>query len=48
VLAAGPPDEVLVPEVLARAFEARTPGEHHHHPHDRHLLVLDDHAHGDP
>jgi ABC-type Mn2+/Zn2+ transport system ATPase subunit len=46
VLAAGPPERVLVPEVLASAFEGRTLGEHHRHPHDHHLLVLDDHAHG--
>ena len=46
VLAAGPPDDVLVPEVLAAAFEGRTLGEHHRHTHDHHLLVLDDHAHG--
>ncbi|MCP4222956.1 MAG: metal ABC transporter ATP-binding protein [Actinomycetia bacterium] len=46
LVAAGPPDQVLIEGELRRAFGDRVLGDHHGHQHRRELLVIDDHGHG--
>ncbi len=45
LVAIGPPDDVLTEETLREVFGERVLGDHEHHDHDTHLLVLDDHGH---
>ena len=42
---AGPPEEVLAPDLLRETCGPRTLGDHRRHDHDHSLLVLDDHSH---
>lgn len=48
LVAAGPPDEVLVPDLLEVAYAGRMLGDHHGHAHPTDMLVLDEHGHGHP
>ena len=45
LVAAGPPEKVLTPDLLRETFGPRTLGDHRRHDHDHSLLVLDDHGH---
>ncbi len=45
LVAMGPPDDVLTEDILREVFGERVLGDHEHHDHDTHLLVLDDHGH---
>jgi hypothetical protein len=45
-VAAGGPEEVLVPDVLREAYGERVLGDHSHHDHGHALLLVDDHGHG--
>ena len=46
LVAFGPPDAVLVPDVLREAYGERVLGDHAHHDHDHDLILIDDHGHG--
>ncbi len=46
-VASGPPDDVLRPETLRRAFGGRLLGDHQSHEHQHEMLILDDHGHGE-
>ena len=46
LVAAGGPEEVLVPDVLREAYGERVLGDHAHHDHGHALLLVDDHGHG--
>jgi len=46
LVAAGPPDYVLIPDRLRDAFGTRVLGDHDGHDHRSELLVVDDHGHG--
>lgn len=46
LVAAGRPEEVLVPEVLREAYGERVLGDHAHHDHGHALFLVDDHGHG--
>ena len=45
LVAAGPPEKVLTPDLLRETFGPRTLGDHRRHDHEHSLLVLDDHGH---
>ena len=45
VVADGPPEDVLVPQLLRRAYAGRLLGDHRDHDHGDELLILDDHGH---
>ncbi len=47
IVAAGPPEEVLQPDQLRKAFGSRTLGRHEEHDHPHEMILLDDHGHGD-
>ncbi len=46
LVAAGRPEEILVPEVLREAYGERVLGDHAHHDHGHALFLVDDHGHG--
>jgi ABC-type Mn2+/Zn2+ transport system ATPase subunit len=46
LIAAGPPETVLVPEVLREAYGERVLGDHARHDHAHDLFLVDDHGHG--
>jgi ABC-type Mn2+/Zn2+ transport system ATPase subunit len=46
LVAAGSPEEVLVPDVLREAYGEKVLGDHAHHDHGHALLLVDDHGHG--
>ena len=46
LVAAGRPEEVLVPQVLREAYGERVLGDHAHHDHGHALFLVDDHGHG--
>ncbi len=46
LIASGPPETVLVPEVLREAYGERVLGNHAHHDHAHDLFLVDDHGHG--
>lgn len=48
LVAVGPPDEVLTPDLLRQTFGDRVLGRHGGHDHDETLLVIDDHGHDHP
>ncbi len=45
LVAVGPPDTVLTPDLLRVAYAGRVLGDHHDHGHRQDLLMLDDHGH---
>ena len=46
LVAAGSPEEVLVPDVLREAYGEKALGDHAHHDHGHALMLVDDHGHG--
>lgn len=46
LVASGPADEVLTPDLLRETFGATVLGDHRGHAHGGDLLIIDDHAHG--
>ncbi|MDG2161784.1 MAG: ATP-binding cassette domain-containing protein [Acidimicrobiales bacterium] len=46
LVAAGSPEEVLVPHVLREAYGEKVLGDYAHHDHGHALLLVDDHGHG--
>jgi len=46
LVAAGSPEEVLVPDVLREAYGEKVLGDHAHHDHEHTLFLVDDHGHG--
>ena len=46
LVAQGPPDAVLCPDVLRAAYGERLLGDHGEHDHRHELLLIDDHGHG--
>ena len=46
LVAAGSPEEVLVPDVLREAYGEKVLSDHAHHDHGHALLLVDEHGHG--